>query len=182
MKNPYYYEGANHTVDLVLVAPNATQDVLMIIRSENAQACPNQMAFPGGFVDTEAKKGEIWRAGLETHREAAIRELKEETNLELSSKALERLIEVGVFEGNARDPRDNEVSWSRSTAFMYRLSEEEYENMKDKAQGMDDASAALWVPMETLMKANLAFDHNVILNKVNQMLNVSANQVRKLRA
>lgn len=174
MKNSYYYLGANRTVDIVLVSPN--KEVLMITRADTAQACPGMLAIPGGFVDTEAKKGEYWKEGLETSAQAAWRELKEETGLEVLNP--NELIHVGVFEFNGRDPRDNDVSWSRSEAFLYRLSEDEFAFLKGKEKGMDDASEASWYPLSELMNKKLAFDHNDILSKVNSLLN---NNVKKMR-
>lgn len=165
MENSYYYIGANHTVDLVLVSPS--KEVLMIVRGDKVKACPSMLAFPGGFVDTEATKGQVWIQGTETHKEAAFRELKEETGLELVDK--ERLQSIGVFEGNGRDPRDNEISWARSEAFIYLLSNDEFAFMKGKEVGLDDAKDAMWVPIEALKKTTLAFDHNIILEKADEL-------------
>lgn len=168
MSNPYYYKGVNPTVDLIVVAPNANQEVLMIVRSEKAQACPNMMAFPGGFIDTQSKKGEVWKDGYETAKKAAFRELKEETGLNLIDES--RLDKVGEYEGSQRDPRDNIESWSKSHAFVYFLNEQEFKEMKGKEVGLDDAAQALWIPLATLMKSELAFDHNVILKDMIKLL------------
>lgn len=181
MTNPYYYLGANHTVDLVVVAPDEERKVLMIVRSEKAQACPGLMAFPGGFVDTQAKRGEKWKSGLETHQEAALRELKEETGIEIENLEASRLHSIGVYEGNNRDPRDNEQSWSRSSVFYYQLNTQEYEKVKDKVMGMDDASDALWVPIEELKKIQLAFDHNKILEDVSKFIDNKLEQKTKVK-
>lgn len=180
-KNTYYYLGANHTVDLAMVSPCEDKKVLMIVRSENAQACPGLLAFPGGFVDTEAKRGEYWKPGLETHEQAALRELKEETGTALKNIDLSRLFHVGVYEGNARDPRDNEESWSRSNVFYYQLNQEEFEEIKDTIVGLDDAAAALWVPMEELKKIQLAFDHNKIIEDVSKFIDNKLGQKTKIK-
>lgn len=166
MKNTYYYVGANNTVDIILVSPD--KEVLMIRRASTAQACPDMLAFPGGFVDTEAKKGEAWKSGLETAEQAAWRELKEETGLEILNPTA--LKHVGVFEFNNRDPRDNDVSWSRSEAFLYQLNQDEFSAIKGKEKGMDDASAAYWIPLDELKNQKLAFDHNDILEKAENLL------------
>lgn len=169
MNNPYYYIGPNPTVDLVIV--NHCYQILLIKRSEYAAACPNMWALPGGFVDTDAKKGHAWSEGNETVEMAAIREVKEETNLTLENP---HLVYLGIFEGNGRDPRDNQESWSRSYAFLHEIPKEVYEAQKDLIVGLDDASEAKWFPIENLDKLNLAFDHSKIvqkaINKLNQPL------------
>ena len=55
--------------------------------------------------------------GLETAEEAALRELHEETGVDLSH-AVERLRHVGDFEGEGRDPRDTPSAWSRSASLV----------------------------------------------------------------
>lgn len=180
-KNPYYYLGANHTVDIVMVSPCEDKKVLMIVRSENAQACPGLLAFPGGFVDTEAKRGEYWKPGLETHEQAALRELKEETGTALKNIDLSRFFHIGVYEGKARDPRDNEKSWSRSSVFYYQLNQEEFEEIRETIVGLDDAAEALWIPMEDLKKNQLAFDHNKILEDVSKFINNKLEQKTKIK-
>src|SRR5882724_9742612 len=112
----YRYLGPNPTVDLVIFNPEITR-ILLIQRGKDP--CKDMWALPGGFQETAAKPGEIWTPGLETPANAALREAKEETGLELS---IEPII-VGVYEGNARDPRDTDNAWSRSTAFFVHLPE-----------------------------------------------------------
>lgn len=170
----YYYKGANHTVDILLVSPD--RNILLIRRGSNAQACANMLAFPGGFVDTESKKGQEWVQGSETHDQAALRELKEETGLEIKNP--ENLQFIGVYEGNGRDPRDNQESWSRSQAYLYKLTEEEYNFLKGKEKGMDDASDAAWYSIDNLNE-KLAFDHNEILKDA--MLVFEKNITKKLK-
>lgn len=165
-KNPYYYLGENPGVDLIVVNPDL--EVLMIIRSSKSEACPGMLAFPGGFIDSTAAKGEMWSGGLETPREAALRELAEETNLQLDPKA--KLIPVGVYVGNKRDPRDNEFSWSKSHAFLFRIDKELYDKQKNQITGMDDADEAKWIKLDQLRLMKLAFDHNRILEDAVNLL------------
>lgn len=158
MKNPYYYIGSNPTVDLVIINPE--NKVLMVKRKDDSPACPGMWALPGGFIDTLAKKGEPWTEGLESPEHAAIREVKEETNLYLENP---HLIFVGTFEGNNRDPRDNETSWSKSYSFLHLIPSEIYESQKEKIVGLDDVSTAIWIPIEKVTEMKLAFDHNLIV-------------------
>ncbi len=159
--NPYFYEGVNPTVDLIIINP--LNEILLIKRSLTSEACPGMMAFPGGFIDSSALEGSFWIDGLENPKSAALRELKEETNLKLESFVELQL--VGEFEGNNRDPRDNSISWSKTHAFFYRIGDKTYLSQKDFIRGMDDADEAKWIPITEAQQMNLAFDHNSILEK-----------------
>ncbi len=156
--NPYYYLGANPTVDLVIINPQ--NEVLMIKRADDSPACAGLWALPGGFIDTVSKKGQPWVEGLETPEQAAIREVQEETNLILNNP---NLTFVGIFEGNGRDPRDNEESWSKSYSFLYKISTEEYSSQN--IVGTDDASEAKWIDVNTVQNMKLAFDHSQIVEQ-----------------
>jgi ADP-ribose pyrophosphatase YjhB (NUDIX family) len=78
--NPYFYEGENPSVDLIIINP--LNEILLIKRSSSAEACPGMLALPGGFIDSKAQSGSYWQEDLETPKMAALRELAEETNLE----------------------------------------------------------------------------------------------------
>lgn len=156
--NCFFYEGVNPTVDLVVINPS--DEVLLIRRSQNATACAGMMAFPGGFIDSEAKELEEWRPGLESPKEAALRELEEETNLKLKGA---EIIFIGEYVGGGRDPRDNKTSWSKTHAFVYRIDQQTFDQQKNFIRGMDDADEAKWVPIAEARAMKLAFDHRVIL-------------------
>lgn len=155
--NSYYYLGQNPTVDLFII--NHLNEVLLVRRKDNVQACPGMWAFPGGFIDTKAKRNELWEAGLESPENAAKREVKEETNLDLKNVIV---LPVGIYEGNNRDPRDNVTSWSKSHAFFYELDAQTFEENKDKIKGLDDVDSAEWIPVSEVLKMDLAFDHKII--------------------
>lgn len=157
-ENPYYYLGVNPTVDLVII--NHLNEVLMVKRNKNSDACPGMWALPGGFINTEAKPPTQWEAGAELPEVAAKREVKEETNLDLKSVVVEP---VGIYEGNNRDPRDNPVSWSKSHAFFHRIDKETFESNKDTIKGMDDVELTDWKSIPVLLSMDLAFDHKQIL-------------------
>ncbi|WP_274377976.1 ADP-ribosylglycohydrolase family protein [Lentisphaera araneosa] len=92
--------------------------------------------------------------------QACLRELHEETSLDLRhrTKELKHLIDL---EGMGRDPRDNDLRWSRTSVFMYELREDEHGLM---VSGGDDAFHAFWFCINDL-PWNLAFDHSDILAK-----------------
>ncbi len=158
MSNKYYYQGVNPTVDLIIVNPEGK--ILLIKRLETSNACPGMWAIPGGFIETEAKKGEFFKYGIETPEKAAVRELKEETNLFLINP---KLISIGEFEGNNRDPRDSEEGWSKSHAFIYVIPKEIYEAQKANIVGLDDASETKWMTIEEIEALDIAFDHKDII-------------------
>ena len=154
----FFFKGVNPTVDLVVTRGD---EVLLIKRSDDSDIEAGKWALPGGFHDTKAKKGEEWKDDKETSLEAAKREVKEETGLDVSSIGGLSFEMVGVFEGGGRDPRDKEDSWTRSTVYKVQIPED----MGNDVKGMDDAQEAKWVPIKTALKTELAFDHHIIIEK-----------------
>ena len=93
-------------------------------------------AFPGGFLRMD-----------ETVEECALRELVEETGLELT-----QMKQLGVFSDIARDPRERVIS----VAF-YALAK------SAEVRGGDDAALAQWFTIDEV--PHLAFDHDYILRQ-----------------
>ncbi|MBD3402596.1 NUDIX domain-containing protein [candidate division GN15 bacterium] len=118
------------TVDIIIRYPN---DEIVLIRRAN-DPFKNQWAIPGGFVDIG-----------ETVEQAAVREAKEETGLEVQ---LDRL--VGVYSDPNRDPRGHTVS----VVFLARPTGGTLQADTDAA---DTRRTADWRSLE------LAFDHAKIL-------------------
>lgn len=164
-KNPYYYIGANPTVDLIVLNPD--NKILLVLRGKNSPACPNQWALPGGFVDTISSPKTEWKETIETPAQAALRELAEETNLTLDINT--NIQFINTYEGNQRDPRDNEESWSKSHAFFYKIPQDIFELQKDKLIGMSDIeeieeiTTTKWFSLDEINQIKLAFDHNQII-------------------
>ena len=159
-KNPYWYKGANRTVDLVTTRTHPTQgrQMLLIKRAKGAVE-GGKWALPGGFVNTSTAKGEEWKDehNTETPKEAAMREAGEETGIKMTAKEHGGLLRpVGTYEGSGRDPRDNPESWSRSHAFAIHVPHAE-----DDVRGSDDADEAAWHSTGKLPE--LAFDHAKII-------------------
>lgn len=98
-------------------------------------------AFPGGFMRMD-----------ETAEACAVRELKEETSLNVHS-----LKQLGAFSAVHRDPRERVVSIA-----FYALVQ------PSDVMGGDDASQARWFPLDDVPQ--LAFDHDYILRKALQKL------------
>lgn len=117
------------TVDVVIPAG----DGIVLIRRAN-DPFKGQWALPGGFVEVG-----------ETVETAAIREAKEETNLDVEIGRL-----VGVYSDPDRDPRGHTVS----VAFLARV------RSGDPRAATDAAEVAVLDPAE----AELAFDHRKIVD------------------
>ena len=110
--------------------------VLLIKRKNNPFI--NEFAFPGGFV----QEGELLK-------EAALRELKEETGV----KNVQNMQLLDVYDAVNRDPRGRVIS----NAFIALADFSVMEHIK----AASDAVITQWMPAEEV-KA-LAFDHNKML-------------------
>ncbi|GLP64282.1 DNA hydrolase [Streptomyces sp. TUS-ST3] len=133
------FESIRYTADVVLLTGNRGAgrlpfDVLLIERGW--APFKGQWALPGGHVDPG-----------ETSRDAAARELAEETGIQVDASVLRQL---GVYDAPGRDPRGRYVTVAY-VAIVDRLV---------PAAG-DDAAAARWWPLNDLPE--LAFDHADIL-------------------
>jgi 8-oxo-dGTP diphosphatase len=122
------YRNPKPTADCII----EVGDEIVLIERKNE---PRGLALPGGFVD----EGE-WVA------DAAVREAKEETGLDVS------LVELfHVYSNPARDPRGHNVS----TVFIVRAS--------GAPHGGDDAKRAFLCKPDAI-PGTLVFDHSVIVS------------------
>lgn len=119
-KTPYL------TVDIII----EVGDGIVLVKRKNP---PYGWALPGGFVDYG-----------ETVEEAAVREAKEETGLDVKLKGL-----LGVYSDPKRDPRLHTVS----VVFVA--------SAEGKPVGKDDAAEAKIFKLDALPQ--LVFDHAKIL-------------------
>ncbi|MEA3373341.1 MAG: NUDIX hydrolase [Campylobacterota bacterium] len=128
IKTPYL------TVDgiIELYDNSETFQGIVLIERKNP---PHGWAIPGGFVDIG-----------ERVEEAVVREMKEETSLDVVIESL-----LGVYSDPKRDPRFHTVS------VVYIC----------KAYGVpeaqDDAKAVHIIPQEELTALTLVFDHHTII-------------------
>lgn len=107
-------------------------------------------AMAGGFLDSS-----------ESIRHCAIRELIEETNIELSYSELDKSIkDHQVFDDPDREPRGRMISHT----FLFDLQLPEL----PKLHAADDASEAMWFPLKDLEKIRSQFggDHYRIIRKL----------------
>jgi 8-oxo-dGTP diphosphatase len=94
--------------------------------------------LPGGFLDMD-----------ETPEQAALRELKEETSIEL-----QKITQFKTYGALDRDPRHRTIS-----IVFYAL----FQGRKNEVKAADDAAQAQWFAWKELPE--LAFDHGAILNE-----------------
>ena len=148
----YKKEWASAPYPPVFVAGDALvickEHVLLIKRG----AFPGKglFAMPGGFLEH-----------TEPIRNCAIRELIEETGIDLCYKELDKSIrDYRVFDDPNREPRGRMISHT----FLFDLQTQDFPKLK----AADDASAALWFPLEDLEKIRSQFagDHYKIIRNM----------------
>ena len=128
-----YHKKPSITVDIFIY--NENKDFILIKRKNNPfKDC---WAFPGGFVDYG-----------ETTENAAIREAKEETNIDV-----ELLDLVNVYSKPDRDPRGHTIT----VAYIAKG------NMDNKKADSDACEIGVF-SQKDLVNIELAFDHAKIIN------------------
>ena len=123
------------TVDTII---QKDSKVLLIKRKKDPYK--EKMVLPGGFIN-EGERVE----------DAAIREVKEETSLDVELDDI-----LGVYSDPSRDPRGHIMS----TVFIGKISDK---SGKNEPIAGDDAAAIKWVDLASIEKESLGFDHKKIL-------------------
>ncbi|MDE5832192.1 MAG: NUDIX hydrolase [Desulfovibrio sp.] len=131
------YANPAPTVDVVIYSP---EKGVVVIKRENI---PHGYALPGGFID-EGEQAEA----------AAIREAKEETNLDIRLTGL-----LGVYSRPDRDPR-------RHTMSMVYVCEAAN---PDELRAGDDAGQAAFYSLDNL-PSPIVFDHDQIISDFKEYL------------
>lgn len=126
------YKNPSLTVDAVVVCED--DSIVLIKRKKDPYG--GSWALPGGFVEYG-----------ETVENAAIREVKEETGLEIRLKDI-----VGVYSDPYRDPRGHTVT----ICYIATCRGEEL-------NADTDALDAQCIPKEDILNLKLAFDHGLII-------------------
>ena len=133
MEYTYKYPRPAVTADCVVMTKDTVPQVLLIQRGiDPFKGC---WAFPGGFMNMD-----------ETTEQCAIRELEEETGLQVSM-----LHQIGAYSKVDRDPRGRTIT----VAYLAII------DKPVSVTGQDDAAKAQWFPIDTLPP--LAFDHEEIM-------------------
>lgn len=129
----YKYPRPAVTADCIVFTKDSNPKVLLIERG--ADPYKGCWAFPGGFLNMD-----------ETTEQCAIRELKEETDLEVTD-----VQQIGTYSKVDRDPRGRTITVAYLAVVDSPL----------EVKGLDDAAKALWFPIDALPE--LAFDHDEIM-------------------
>jgi ADP-ribose pyrophosphatase YjhB (NUDIX family) len=133
--NTKEYKNPIPTVDAII---QRGSEILLIKRKKDP--FKNMLALPGGFVNENEKV-----------EEAIIREIREETMLEI------RLLNIlGVYSDPSRDPRKHIMS----TVFIGEIKGDE----SIEAVAADDASEIVWLSLEFIEDNVFAFDHKKIIS------------------
>jgi 8-oxo-dGTP diphosphatase len=120
------------TVDGIIKIFNPDFQGIVLIKRKNP---PLGYALPGGFVDYGEKV-----------EDALIREMKEETNLDVKIEKL-----LGIYSNPKRDPRMH----TASAVFVCRA--------EDLPKAGDDAKETMLIKLEEIPWNKLVFDHAQIL-------------------
>lgn len=139
-KYTYDYPRPAVTTDCVVFGFDG-HDLKILLIERGIEPYKGCWAFPGGFLEMG-----------ETAEQGALRELKEETGLDLHY-----IKQVGAFSDVDRDPRTRVI-----TIAFYALAK------KSEVQGGDDATKAQWFALNEVPR--LAFDHDYILRKTMEKL------------
>ena len=134
-KYTYQYPHPAVATDCVVFGFDGKKLKVLLIR-RGVEPFKGLWAFPGGFMRMD-----------ETAEQCALRELVEETGLELT-----QMKQLGVFSDIDRDPRERVIS----VAF-YALAK------SSEVRGGDDAAIAQWFAIDDV--PHLAFDHDYILRQ-----------------
>ena len=134
MAYTYKYPRPAVTADCVVMTREAVPQVLLIERGNDPfKGC---WAFPGGFMNMD-----------ESTEQCAIRELEEETGLQVTD-----IHQVGAYSKVDRDPRGRTIT----IAYLAII------DAPKEVSGQDDAAKAKWFPIDALPP--LAFDHDEIMD------------------
>lgn len=130
-----------HTVDAVVVQSN---HILLVQRG--AMPGKGQWALPGGFVEVD-----------ERLEEAMLRELRQETSINLSDSALRgRIRAMRTYDDPNRSLRGRTIT---TAYYIDLIPREELPRIK----GSDDAAHAMWVPLASLQRELMYEDHMDII-------------------
>lgn len=144
----YRYPKADVSATVVIFFDSG-KNALTIVRKHSP--FEGSEAFPGGFLNP----------GQETLRQAARRELQEETSIDLAE---EDFLPVDERSETDRDPRGHMIDHG----FMVIISDEAKPGVVAQMRAADDASACHIRPVVELLNNDMAFDHRKLLMRAMQ--------------
>jgi 8-oxo-dGTP diphosphatase len=128
-------DNIRNTADIVAIHEDIHGKTQILLIKRKYEPFKNCWALPGGHVDPG-----------ESPVEAAARELREETGVELG---LQFLSKIGEYSTPGRDPRGN----YHTVTFLAELP------VRATPTAGDDAAAARWFTYSSSLNRRLAFDH-----------------------
>ncbi|MDO5851821.1 MAG: NUDIX hydrolase [Methanobacteriaceae archaeon] len=126
------YKNPAITVDMIIF--NNQNELVLIKRKNNPYK--NYWALPGGFIEYN-----------EEAEHAAIREAKEETNLDIELKKL-----IGVYSKADRDPRGHTITIAYTAIIKEGILKSD-----------SDAKDTMFINVNKINDIDLAFDHKKII-------------------
>jgi 8-oxo-dGTP diphosphatase len=141
------YKQASLTADIIV----KYFDEILLIKRKN-DPYKDHYAFPGGFLNLDDN---------ETFIQAAIRELKEETNIDVSEDRLEFF---KLLDDPFRDKRGRIVS----VVYLLDIDFIDKEEIDKVAKAGDDAKEIEWVKINKIYSGEikLAFDHKLAADEI----------------
>jgi len=156
-----WHLGDNFTSDIVVIAGVGKAQQLLLIRRKH-EPFKDCWALPGGFVNSLTPPNTVFEAA-ETHVQAAVRELQEETGIVAQESDF---CLIGVYDAFGRDPRAEGNQRVVTQAFLYRTLS------LPLIQAGDDAADAQWFNLDDVVvgKVALAFDHIDMVRRAQDFL------------
>ncbi len=162
----YWHPGVNHVAELLVIRKTTTDtQVLLVQRSEKRNR--GKWAIPGGYQDTNQPIGAPFKEDKEDIRDAAIRELKEETNLDLS-KFKNKLILIEEFKCGRDVLSDGQIGWKHMHDFAVLIDDSVDIS---HVRGGDDAPEAKFFDIKEIEKLTFTGDWKVqVYEALNKLL------------
>jgi 8-oxo-dGTP pyrophosphatase MutT (NUDIX family) len=150
-----HHLGPNPAADAVLTYGSGERALVLLVQRRDT----GQLAFPGGFRETDPTTGE-----LEDPLRTALREAEEETGVKVDVTE-PRVLHRGVAYGSVRNT-DN--AWIENCALHIRL--HETPAGPPPAEGRDDAQSADWFRLHTVGSGSLSATHGLCLSRLRETL------------
>lgn len=136
------YDPKNYHVNVMTVDSVVICNGHILLVKRKHKPGKGKLALPGGHIDKN-----------ETLLSAALRELREETSIDLSNKVLrQHIVNQRIFDHPQRSERARVIT----NAYLIHLKNE---SKLPKIKGADDAESAFWVPFGELRKEQMFEDH-----------------------
>ncbi|MHB9857554.1 NUDIX domain-containing protein [Streptomyces sp. YIM S03343] len=152
-----HHLGPNPAADAVLSYGTGEQALVLLVQRRDT----GQLAFPGGFRETDPATG-----ALEDPVRTALREAEEETGVRVRAGDGEaRVLHLGVAYESVRNT-DN--AWIENCAVHIRLPESP--GSPPPAEGRDDARSAGWFRVRSVDPGSLSATHALSLRRLGEVL------------